>query len=107
MMRIENTVNDARDRFEHKSKRAAEYVEKNGAWEILCHFCDHNRGEDVPAVAIAGQWDGGDEGIDPKWMPVCAMHLDGWWEQSDADGDPRLPTFTLTQVTREESNPNA
>ncbi len=82
-MRQENTLGDKAARYHHLNTRAQEYVEKHGAWEILCHFCNHNLGEDVPAVAIAGQWDGGDEGIDPKWMPVCEAHLDGWWDDTD------------------------
>jgi hypothetical protein len=54
---------------------------------------------DTTAVALQGQWQGGDNDIDPVWVPVCKSHDVRW----DVDYDTgktmpehyRLPRFTL------------
>lgn len=61
--------------------------------ETNCRFCERHNKQLVAAVAVAGQWAGGDTGIDPQWVPVCQNHLNRWFD--DIDDEPRLPVFPL------------
>lgn len=62
---------------------------------IVCYFCANARGTiiwegegkvNVAAVALRGQWEGGDNDVDPIWRPVC-FHHDALWNTSE---DPPL-----------------
>lgn len=75
---------------------------------LICKFCEKFDGIRTTATALEGQWAGGDEDIDPKWVPVCDKHraewhvnhgyMDGhgdeeWHEPIPAES--RLPTVLL------------
>lgn len=85
---------------------------------IECRFCGRNdeiqgrQSRHIPATHLAGQWEGGDEDIEPRWVPVCEKHLAGWFTeecvipQPDGSYAPgtqeipteyRLPTFSLKE----------
>lgn len=66
---------------------------------IMCRF-DEPQGKPLrPAVALQGQWQGGDQDIEPHWVPVCAEHDALWHVDYDTDetmpGKYRLPRFAL------------
>jgi hypothetical protein len=70
---------------------------------LLCRFADRpimQCGADTTAVALRGQWQGGDIDIDPHWIPVCAKHDDRWDTDPDTgeafDKRYALPRFPLT-----------
>ena len=46
---------------------------------IICRFCETFDHVEVPAVAVAGRWEGEDNDIDPEWVAVCTKHRDGWF----------------------------
>ena len=67
---------------------------------IMCRYAETGLmycGDDKTAVALRGQWEGGNPDVNPVWVPVCAEH-DHWW---DVDHDTqtvkpvqyRLPRF--------------
>lgn len=72
---------------------------------IECRFCRLLNGKHTPATHVAGQWEGGDNDVDPRWVPVCDDHLKGWHrapcnEQQGHEGclippESRLPVFDL------------
>jgi hypothetical protein len=69
---------------------------------IVCRYADRPEmecGEDKTAVALRGQWEGGDVDVDPRWIPVCADH-DARWDVDFDTGEARperyrLPRFPL------------
>jgi len=78
---------------------------------LVCKFCEKFDQVEVPAVALEGQWEGGDEDLDPHWVPVCAKHQEGWHSNHGSDpADPsrdfnwpipvesRLPTITIERT---------
>lgn len=69
---------------------------------IRCRWADQpTRGcsEDATAIALRGQWEGGDADVDPHWIPVCAGHDARWNTNCDTGEDLpvryRLPRFQL------------
>jgi hypothetical protein len=69
---------------------------------IGCHWDNRPEmkcGSDTTAVALRGQWGGGDEDVAPVWIPVCAAHDRGWDRDPDTGRDlperNRLPRFAL------------
>lgn len=67
---------------------------------ITCRFVEIGCIPGAPAVALRGQWAGGDVDRNPQWVPVCSFHDKHW---DDIEGDPerrlpekyRLPRFVL------------
>lgn len=55
---------------------------------LACPFCAQ-LGNDVQCIALAPQHTGGDVDVAATWVPVCADHLDGWFD--DVTDDERLP----------------
>lgn len=85
---------------------AATYIsEETGQLVVItCRYSDRpemgHPDERPPAVALRGQWQGGDPDVDPIWVPVCASH-DEQWDVDPDNGEVmperhRLPRFTLT-----------
>ena len=73
---------------------------------IECRFCRKFDEKHVPAVAVAGQWQGGDNDVDPHWVPVCAEHLARWHDEEHWDGgvvpvQHRLPVLPLAPSGQE------
>jgi hypothetical protein len=73
---------------------------------ILCRWFDRPEmecGDDKTAVALRGQWQGGDVDVDPHWVPVCAAH-DARWDIDPYTGKRhhprhvRLPRFPLIEA---------
>ena len=70
---------------------------------IGCHWDNRPEmkcGSDKTAVALRGQWGGGDEDVAPVWIPVCAEH-DRRWDCDPDTGEVkferyRLPRFEFT-----------
>lgn len=71
---------------------------------IMCRYAQRAMGcgADATAVALRGQWAGGDPDVDPTWVPVCQHHDDTW----DIDYDTgettpkkyQLPRFTFLSL---------
>ena len=76
---------------------------------IECRFCRKFDDKHQPAIRLEGQWQGGDEDVDPHWVPVCEGHATDWHvthksgPSADALDDwmeiipepSRLPSFSL------------
>jgi hypothetical protein len=56
----------------------------------LCQFCGQFTGEDdsvaTEAIAFAPQDAPANAVCEYTWVPVCADHLDGWYEESPGPG---------------------
>lgn len=50
---------------------------------VECRFCRKFKSRHVPAIKLAGQWEGGDIDIDPHWVPVCKSHFDKWHDSEE------------------------
>lgn len=77
----------------------AEYISENTGKAVVieCRFCRKFRDEHVPATALAGQWEHGVLDDLPRWVPVCDMHMEGWFEEGIPE-ESRLPHFPLDEV---------
>lgn len=84
----------------------ATYVseETNQPLTITCRFYQRpghsGCSPDPTAVALRGQWAGGDPDVDPQWIPVCAGHDERWAADPDTGQvmppQYRLPRFALS-----------
>lgn len=82
------------------------YTSEETDRQVTIRCCFHDRpemrcGEDKTAVALRGQWQGGDPDVDPHWIPVCADHDVRWDIDPDSgmglESKYQLPRFPLTR----------
>lgn len=74
----------------------ASYVSENTGRTVAieCRYCRESEDLHTPATVLAGQWETGEFDELPRWVPVCASHFDGWWDD-DMPPECRLPSFGL------------